>query len=139
MRRCGWGRNSGDTAPNREAALPSATSSKTSRAYTSIIVPGLGQVESLSPLRTAGRRVPSRAGPANSRNTIHLDQATRERLGLKLNESVDFLIQAGTTSDEVLWAWNATNAMPRIAARLSVASVGFGVIGLAVGVMSLFK
>jgi hypothetical protein len=52
---------------------------------------------------------------------------------------VDFLIQAGTTSDEVLWAWNATNAMPRIAARLSVASVGFGVIGLAVGVMSLFK
>jgi hypothetical protein len=84
-------------------------------------------------------RALARGAPANSRNTIHLDQAMRDKLGVPLNKEVDFDIEGGRFWDEFLWAWNATNAMPRVAARLGVISVLLGAVGLILGIASWVK
>ena len=84
-------------------------------------------------------RALARGAPANSRTTIHMDLAMREKLGVSLKEEVDFAILPGDMLDEWAWAWNATNAMPRIAARLAVLSLLLGLIGLVLGMIALAK
>ena len=84
-------------------------------------------------------RVVARGAVGNSKDTISLDSATRERLVLKANQRITFVIQKASFIDEVIWAWTATDAMPRIAARLSAASVGLGLIGLILGIISLCR
>jgi hypothetical protein len=92
-------------------------------------------------IRANGRvvRALARGAPANSKSTIHLDQATREKLDVSIKQEVEFTIEVGDPMDELLWAWNATNAMPRVAARLGVVSVALGLIGLILGIISLAK
>lgn len=86
-----------------------------------------------------GRHVQAlaRGAPANNRTSIYLDMATRDRLGIKLSQEVDFTIGKADFLDEILWAWTATDAMPRIAARLGVLSIVLGIVGLILGIISL--
>jgi hypothetical protein len=84
-------------------------------------------------------RAIARGAPNNRRDTIHLDSAMRQRLGVKPNQVVDFTIRIGNWRDDIAWAWHATNAMPRIAIRLATLSVALGVVGLMLGAISLFK
>jgi hypothetical protein len=84
-------------------------------------------------------RAIARGAPGNNRRTIHLDLAARERLGVNLNDDVEFKIRRGRWWHEVAWAWHATNAMPRIAIRLAVLSVILGAGGLVLGLISLAK
>ena len=77
-------------------------------------------------------------GPANvGKTAIALDAATRKRLGVKLDERANFQFAEAGLWDEILWAWGATDAMPRIAARLGVISILLGFVGLILGVVSL--
>ena len=83
-------------------------------------------------------RVLARGAPNNDRTAIYFDQASREQLGVSLRREVDFAIRAGRFWDEFLWAWNATNAMPRVAARLGIISVILGCLGLMLGGWALW-
>lgn len=70
-------------------------------------------------------------------NGISLDSATRSRLDVKLNEEAEFIFEEAGLWDQIRWAWHASNAMPRIAARLGVISVGLGFAGFLLGIISL--
>ena len=77
-------------------------------------------------------------GPAGAGKTgIILDSATRQKLGVQLNQQAIFTFQQASFWDEIAWAWNASNAMPRVAARLGLISVGLGLIGFLLGIISL--
>jgi hypothetical protein len=79
-------------------------------------------------------------GPANvGKSGISLDSAMRTKLGVELNKCASFTFERATLWDEVVWAWSATDATPRVAARLGAISVMLGGIGLLLGLISLFK
>ncbi len=79
-------------------------------------------------------------GPANvGKSGISLDSAMRTKLGVELNKSANFTFERATLWDEVARAWSATDATPRVAARLGAISVLLGGIGLLLGLISLFK
>jgi hypothetical protein len=79
-------------------------------------------------------------GPAGVGKTgISLDSATRAKLEVKLNTTAKLIFEKASFWDELVWAWSATDAMPRIAARLGAISVILGAIGLILGIVSLFK
>lgn len=67
-----------------------------------------------------------------------MDMALREQLGIKSGQERHFIFQEANLWGQVCWAWRATDAMPRIAARLGVLSVVLGLVGLGLGVLSLF-
>ena len=81
----------------------------------------------------------ARGSMGNAKDTISLDSATREKLGVKPKQNVSFTIRPARFIDEFRWAWSATDAMPRVAARLGVLSVGLGMIGLFLGAISLCR
>ena len=84
-------------------------------------------------------RVVARGAVRNRKDSISLDSATRERLGVKSNQRATFKIRKARFMDEVIWAWTATDAMPRIAARLGAVSVVLGLLGLVLGIKSLCR
>lgn len=63
----------------------------------------------------------------------------RRKLGVRLNVPAEFVFDEANLWDECVWAWSATDAMPRVAARLGAISVGLGGVGLLLGLISLFK
>lgn len=85
-----------------------------------------------------GARIPlvARGAKANSRETISLDLRSREKFGLKPNTDASFEFREAGLWAEFVWAWNATDAMPRVAARLGLISVGLGTLGLVLGLAS---
>ena len=75
----------------------------------------------------------------SSADQIALDSALRERLGIKTNQTYEFSVLQVGFWGELCWAWHSTDALPRIAARLSALSVLLGLIGLVLGIMSLCR
>lgn len=82
--------------------------------------------------------VTARGAPKNSRSNIHLDLETRKMLCVELNKSYDFEFLEADCLDEICWAWRATSAMPRIAARLAILSTSLGCLSILLGVVSFF-
>ena len=76
---------------------------------------------------------------STSKGEIFLNGKARRKLSLKLNESAEIEIKHGNYIDDLIWAWNANNTMPRIAARLAVLSVVLGLFGLLLGFISIMK
>ena len=72
-----------------------------------------------------------------SNNIIKMDEFTRARLGASNNRELTFTIRETWWIGQFLWAWNATDPTPRIAARLGIVSLALGVLGLMLGVLSL--
>ncbi|MEO8098366.1 MAG: hypothetical protein ABI811_11755 [Acidobacteriota bacterium] len=70
---------------------------------------------------------------------IHLDEATRNRLGLVLEEEFDLELEPVGMFGSLVWAWKATEVGYRVAARLGVLSVVLGVLGVLLGVLSLWS
>lgn len=83
-------------------------------------------------------RLVARGVPKNSRSAIWLDLRSREQLGLKPNTQASFTFKKASLCDEFRWAWSATDAMPRIAARLALISVGLGLLGGLLGALSVW-
>lgn len=73
-----------------------------------------------------------------SKGQIALDSAMRERLDVKANQVYEFEIKPAGFWGSVCWAWHSTDAMPRVAARLGAISVGLGVLGVLLGLFSLY-
>jgi len=79
-------------------------------------------------------------GPAGvGKDGISIDAATRAKLGVQLNRKASLTFEEAGLWDELVWAWSATDAMPRIAARLGAISVTLGAVGFFLGIISLFK
>ena len=77
-------------------------------------------------------------GPAGvTAGEISLSSETREKLGVSSGKAAVFTIAEANLADDFLWAWNATDAMPRIAARLGVISIILGIIGALLGLVSV--
>lgn len=83
-------------------------------------------------------RLVARGAPKNSKSDIWLDLRSREQLGLKSNAQASFTFRKASLCDEFRWVWSATNAMPRIAARLALISVGLGLLGVLLGAWSVW-
>ena len=81
--------------------------------------------------------VVARGSSGNVKGKISLDSATREKLGVKPNQKVELTIEETGFVGQFLWAWNATDAMPRVGARLGAISVLLGLLGLILGGVSL--
>lgn len=69
---------------------------------------------------------------------ISLASAVRSKLKVKPGQTYDFVFEQAGWRDGLYWAWHATDAMPRIAARLGVVSVVLGFIGAVLGGWSLY-
>jgi hypothetical protein len=83
-------------------------------------------------------RALARGAPGREPDSIYLDDATRDRLGLSVGEQVDFTISPGRFWDEFRWGFSATNAVHRVATRLGLISVGLGLLGLLLGLVALW-
>jgi hypothetical protein len=81
----------------------------------------------------------ARGHPSENTSDISLDSELRRRLGLEANQRATFTFEKAGFWGEFIWAWSATNAVPRIAARLALLSLVLGIFGLVSGVISLFK
>jgi hypothetical protein len=62
---------------------------------------------------------------------IHMDEATRKRLGVEETHSARFELEPCGWWGEFRWAWNATEIGYRISSRL-------GLLGLVLGLIALF-
>jgi hypothetical protein len=62
---------------------------------------------------------------------IHMDDATRARLGVNGKPSARFDLKPVGFTGQLIWAWNATEIGYRVSSRL-------GLIGLALGLIALF-
>ena len=79
----------------------------------------------------------ARGARDDERDTIAMDQQVRRRLGVEREQEYEFRFSKAGSFDALRWAWHATEAMPRVAARLAVVSVGLGLLGLLLGFVSL--
>ena len=78
-------------------------------------------------------------GPTGvTKGQISLDSATRDKLKVKAGSKADFVIKKANLLDDFRWAWDATDAMPRVAARLGAISVLLGTVGFGLGILSLY-
>ncbi len=89
-------------------------------------------------LRANGKtaRVVARGPAGVSKDEISLSSEIRDRLNLSSGQKATFTIAKANWIDDFLWAWDATDAMPRVAARLGVISVILGLTGLILGIAS---
>ncbi len=69
---------------------------------------------------------------------IWLDERTRNRLGLNLGDECDFEFEKVGITGEVCWACTASDLAYRVAGRLAVLSILLGLLGLALGILSLW-
>lgn len=91
-------------------------------------------------LRVGGHKVRAMARARledQDRDEIALDDRLRDRLGVDLGQRYDFVIQEGGFHDEILWAWEASDATTRVTAQLAIISVVLGFVGLLLGLLSL--
>lgn len=82
-------------------------------------------------------RLVARGAPKNDRSAVWLDLRSREKLGLEPNTQAAITFKKASLRDEFMWAWSATDAMPRIASRLGLLSVGLGFLGVLLGALSV--
>lgn len=69
--------------------------------------------------------------------TIRLDEKSRTHLGVLPKECCQFTIRESWWIGQFLWAWNASDPTPRIAARLGILGLVLGMLGAVLGIISL--
>lgn len=71
-----------------------------------------------------------------AKGTILLDEITRDNLGIEINEQCLFKIAKAGFWGQLRWSWGTSDPAYRVAARLALISLGLGVLGLVLGVLS---
>lgn len=69
---------------------------------------------------------------------VWLDERTRNRLGVAPGEQREFELRPVGLWGQTCWAWHASDPSYFVVARLAVLSVVLGLIGLALGILSVF-
>ncbi len=82
-------------------------------------------------------RLVARGPTGIKKHQIRLDTEVRRKLGVKARENATFEFIEASLWDDIVWALHSTNATNRIAARLSLISVGLGLLGVFLGWLSL--
>jgi hypothetical protein len=90
---------------------------------------GEGRVAKLS-VDLKDIRVEVRGLSGESKAIIRMDEITRSKLGLESNKTYLFEVREEHWSGQFLWAWNASDATARIAARLGLIGVLLGLIAI---------
>jgi len=72
------------------------------------------------------------------KNDIGLDSSQRIGLGVRPGEEVDFNIVRVPWYGQLLWVWRASDPVNRTAGRLGILSMVLGIIGLALGTLSVW-
>lgn len=80
----------------------------------------------------------ARGSRKNKKDVIAIDLESRRKLDLKAGDEVVFNIKKVGFIGQFCWAWNATDAMPRIGARLGLLSLFLGILGGILGVLSIW-
>ncbi len=74
----------------------------------------------------------------DEKDVITLDYDLRQRLALHPRDEKQFILTRGFwLSDEIKWAWNATDASYRVAARLGLVSLFLGLVSFAIAVVPI--
>ena len=87
---------------------------------------------------TANKRSVLVALRGSHRNGIAMDMVTRKRLGLEEGRSYHFEFGRAGWVGQFIWTWEATDPAYRIASRLGLISLVLGVVGVLLGILSLF-
>ncbi len=69
---------------------------------------------------------------------IHIDERTRNRLGIKVRDEVALAIRQLGWWGQFRWALDASDPAYRIASQLAVVSVALGLLGLGLGVVGIW-
>lgn len=69
---------------------------------------------------------------------INIDIDLREELGLSVGGTYDFELRKVGKVGQFLWQWNATDPAVRLPAQIAIVSFCLGLIGLALGVVSIW-
>jgi len=69
---------------------------------------------------------------------IHMDEKTRNRLGVKSGDTVDFTLHQLGWWGQFRWALTASDPAYRIASQLAVLSVVLGLLGFVLGVVGVW-
>lgn len=69
---------------------------------------------------------------------ILLDERTRNVLGVEVGQVANLHFKPLGSWGEIQWAWSATEPAYRIAARIAVLSFFISIVGLIIGLLSLF-
>ncbi|MBI3699352.1 MAG: hypothetical protein HY242_02755 [Afipia sp.] len=80
----------------------------------------------------------ARNTPKNDRSGIWMDDEMRRRLQVTDGEKEEFTFKAIHWWENFVWLWSVSNPTNRVAAHLSFISLGLGVIGLILGVVSIW-
>ncbi len=66
-----------------------------------------------------------------------MDDKTRNRLGLKKGDEIEFGFKHSRFWGQWWWAWNASETAFRVATRLALVSLALGLLGFVLGVIAL--
>lgn len=77
-------------------------------------------------------------GINGSEGIAYLDDALRTGLGVKVGQEVEVTLKLASPVSELFWGWNASHPWTRGTSRLALVSVGLGLVGLILGLISLF-
>jgi hypothetical protein len=83
-------------------------------------------------------RAVARNLPASESEFIEIDYAMMKRLAVAVGEQVEFKISKANRWDKFIWAWQATNPVNQIAAKLGIISVVLGMLSLILAVWSIY-
>ena len=68
-------------------------------------------------------------GYQDSQNAeIHMDERTRNRLGVQIGESIKFEFETAGSWGQLKWAWRASETGYRVSSRLAVVGLFLGVL-----------
>jgi hypothetical protein len=84
-------------------------------------------------------RAIARGAIDNDRRFVWIDDAMRSRLNIAEGSEVEFTFGEGSWFDQFIWVWTASDPVTRTAGRLGVFSLLLGLIGLALGLISLLN
>ncbi|MFA5858178.1 MAG: hypothetical protein WC955_03850 [Elusimicrobiota bacterium] len=74
----------------------------------------------------------------NSAAELKIDERLRNRLGLNINDDVDFVLIKSGFWGEFMWAWDASDPAYRVSARLGLSSVLLGILALCISLVQFF-
>jgi hypothetical protein len=70
---------------------------------------------------------------------IHMDERTRSRLGVKVDELHEFEFETAGLWGELVWAWKASETGYRVASRLAVIGLILGILAFIPVLCDLIK
>jgi ribosomal protein S1 len=69
---------------------------------------------------------------------IHLDERTRNKLGVKIGETVEVKIRSAEPIEKYRWVLSASDPAYRLASQVALISLAVSLVGMLVGIVSIY-